>query len=55
MEKNNRKPLINVDIKEPTFHLSKVFLINRTSDSVHWLSGSDDIYKISQKYGKKGG
>jgi len=54
MEYNNRKLSINVETKDPTFHLSKIFLINRTSDSVHRLSSSDDTYNIPHIYAEKG-
>jgi hypothetical protein len=31
----------------------KFSLISRTSDSFHWLSSPDYIYKISQKMGER--
>jgi hypothetical protein len=33
--------------------LLKFSLISRTSDSFHWLSSPDYIYKISQKMGER--
>jgi len=32
----------------------KFFFISRTSDSFHWLSSPDYIYKISQILGERG-
>jgi len=44
------------NLKSPSFISQKQpFLINRTSDSVFWLSSPDYIYKFSARLAEKGG